>query len=666
MNAKVEGAKSTGRQVSLRSGGGVLADPAKIIDQTLPGGDLRIPVDKLSAPLKYEIPQPPQQYPRDKLSVWLQIKGDPTREALVTGRELGPITERVWPLQLEIPVALLTERATPEEPTEWQLIYHLIANGSNPGTPIPTDYKIDKTPPYRTKTPDTNVSPPAIVFPLDLPPNKEIDDAYLGAHPGGIEVTVTPAISNAEPTDKCDIYWGMPADPEYQTPVLVDQPLDTGKILMPQKIFLDSKEGLNTLTFVVKDLAGNISRRSKPDVRVVRRLAPPVPLKPIVPLADGTDGDTLIDVADCKRGVTIEVPVPIPSAPSDTIKAYWGKFELIEKPVGANTTLVFDVDYATVIKPDYGVTDGSVQTTVKYEMFRGSGAPITTESIVIDVDISYPGPVNPDEPDEVNPVLNYPRLVSSQLVDNELDDNDYGHDADIFIQLYDVPATEAAQSITVFYDDVELSPAYLLQPGEENTEIKAAVVPWSIIEKKLNATVNIKWRLSAVGGANPAYSRDQPVKVDVEKIELPKVIVHNLVFESIGCPTLNFLPDTDPDYPGDGTPRRNIKVTIPYSTSFVDGRTLTLKWEGYEDEAATMPIVGTAVTKDLPLTAPVPDENIETDIGTYETHLKPVSDAFGKLTYTISGVTPESDPAIHFVFLKDNDDQYCEIANPIP
>jgi hypothetical protein len=48
------------------------------------------------------------------------------------------------------------------------------------------------------------------------------------------------------------------------------------------------------------------------------------------------------------------------------------------------------------------------------------------------------------------------------------------------------------------------------------------------------------------------------------------------------------------------------------------------------------------------------------------THFKPVSDGYGKLTYTISSVMPESDPATHYVFLLDNDGDYCEIANPIP
>jgi hypothetical protein len=666
MNAKVESA-SFNKQVSLRSGGTILVDGATIIKQNLPGGDLRIPREHLGAPLDYTIPQPPKQYAGDLLTVFLRVKDDPTKIPLMTGHPLGPVAERTWPMPFTIPLDKLQELATPETPTEYELVYVLVANGSNPGDEAITRYKIDKTRPYQTKTPPTDFSPSAAAFPTDLPPDKEIDDAYMGENPSGIEITLTRAPSNAELTDVCDVYFGDPADPAYATPVLKDVPVPVdGKINMPIKIFEDSREGLNTLTYEVKDLPGHISRRSKPNQRTVRRLAPPVALPPVVPLADGTDGDTLIDVADCKQGVTIEVTVPLPNSPNDTIIASWQGIDLPEQRVGTNTILVFPVDYSAVIKIAYGATDGPVPTKVSYKLFRGSGNMIATAETNFYTDISYPGPPNPNEPDPVNEALELPRLVSSQGVDNVLDDNDHGKDAKIFIQLYDAPPTESAQSITVFYDDQELDPPYLLQPGDEGTEIEAATVPWAIIEGKLNETVKIKWKLSAVGVNNPVFSEDQDVEVDITKIMLPKPEVKGLIYDSISCPALNFLPTDHPEYPGDGTSRRNLKVTIPYSASLVDGRTVTLKWQGFSDEAATIPIDGTDVTRNIPISDTVPPEGIETDIGDYMDNFKPVSDGFGKLTYTITGIVPESDPAVHFVFLQNNDDQFCEIANPIP
>ena len=662
MNAKV-GRIAASKQVSLQSGGGLLLDPALFPEQTLPGNDLRIPVAALDADLEYHIPRPVTQHDRDTLSVFMRVKGETTSTPIETRLPLGsPWADRIWPKELSIPLANLVELPTPEAPTQYELVYIMYAAGVNPSPETIAEFHIDKTKPYQVKTPPSDYSPDGVAFPADLPQTKEIDDEYISNHPNGIEITLTLAPSNAETTDKVDIYWGDVSDPAYfSTPVMSDVSVPgDGKITMPISIFEDSQEGVNTLRFIMTDLAGNVSRPSKAVQRTVRRLPPPVSVPPVVPLADGTDGDTLINLADCDQGVTVEIEVPQPSVFTDMILATWQDRDLPLERVENKTTLIIPVDYQTIIKPAYGATDGEVDTTVSYVMIRGSGDVVARNQTTIQVDISYPGPENPDEPKPVNPDLEFPRLVSSQNADNVLDDNDYGQPADIFIQLYDVPPTESGQSITVWYDDEELTPPYFLSPGEEGTEILAATVPWEVISKKPNATIKIKYVLAVVLGNNPVWSEEEDVTVDITKIDLPPPEVQGLENGAIACPTLNFVP------PNDGTSRRNLKVVIPFSPSLIDRRVVTLKWGGFSDEEATIPIPGTEVTKTYTIDGTVPAEGIEMDIGNYLVNFKPVTDNFGKLTYTITDVTPESDPAIHFVFLKDNNDDFCEIANPIP
>ncbi|UVK85977.1 hypothetical protein LOY52_13815 [Pseudomonas sp. B21-051] len=657
MNTRVRNT-AFNKQVRLQ-GKGQLDLPGATIPDRIPG-DGRIPKEILdkNLPLPYTIPQPPEEYEGDTLDVNLYINGSTTPVQLLFDHELGPVAGRLWPLPLEIPLTRLVELRTPETPTEYVLEYIIQAGGTNPTPADTTQYRIDRTYPYKVKEPASDLSPPAIAFPADLPHDREIDDVYLGSHPGGIDVRITLARLNAEATDVCDIYFGITTDPDYATPVLKDVVVPpTGFINIPLSILSALKDGVNTLTFTVKDRAGNISRRSRADTRVVRHLAPPVAEKPVVPLADGKDGDTLINVADCVTGVTVDVPVPQPSAPSDSIRVYWGSTQAgSEQPVGANTMLVFPVDYA-IIKAEYGVTDGPVPTNVRYEMFRGAGAPIAKEDTDIDVDIFQDGPPNRDEPSDVNPDFELPRLVSSQGVDNILDDNDHGEDADIFVKLYAAPPAESALSVTVFYDDVPLTPDILLQPGDEGKELGPVVVPWSLIELKQNATIKTKWRLSRIGGNNPVFSREEDVVVNITKIDLPAPVVNGLFRNRISCATLNFPPT------GDGTARRNLKVTVPQSPSMVVGRTVTLTWEGFSDANATVPIPGTRVQViDRPVPDPVVD--MEFEIGVYATHLKPVSGGWGKLTYTISSVIPESTPAIHGVFLLNNEGQFCEEVNP--
>ncbi|ROM70576.1 hypothetical protein BK653_01405 [Pseudomonas brassicacearum] len=661
MNVKV-GRIGPSKQVSLSGDGGMLADPATFPDQTLPGNDLRIPRSALDADLEYRVPQPTTEYARDTLDVFLRVKGQTATTTLEDKLPLGPIADRTWPKELYIPLNHLVELPTPEAPTQYELVYVMWANGVNPGDTAVTEFHIDKTKPYQVKDPQSDFSPDGVTFPADLPQTQEIDDEYISNHPTGIDITLTLAQFNAEATDKVDIYWGDISDPSYfSTPVMSDVPVrPDGKITMPIDIFENSQEGVNTLRFIMTDLAGNVSRPSKAVQRTVRRLPPPVSVPPVVPLADGTDGDTLINLADCSQGVTVEIEVPKPSAYNDIIQATWQGRDLPPVRVEDKTLLVFPVDYTTIIKPAYGATDGEVDTTVIYVMLRGSGDVVARNQTTIQVDISYPGPENPREPDEVNPALNLPRLVSSQGEDNVLDDNDYDQDAHIFIQLWDSPPTESGQSITVWYDDVPLTPTYFLAPGEEGTEIPAATVPWDVIARKPNEVIKIKYQLSVVLGNNPVWSEDEDVDVDITKIDLPAPEVQGTINNAIACRTLNFVPPTD------GTSRRNLKVVIPFSSSLIDTRVVTLKWGGFSDENATIPIAGTEVTKTHTITGTVPPEGIEMEIGDYFVNFKPVTDGFGKLTYTITDVVPESDPAIHFVFLKDNNDDFCEIANPIP
>ena len=656
MNAKV-GNSPMSHTVAPETFSGVLSNPT-IPAQNLPGGDLRIPLSALNAPLLYTVPAPSVAQDDDDLLDVFLLSEDSPEDFLLDLFPLGPVADRTWPMQLYIPLDRLVELSEPETPTEYQLVYVLWSRGQNPGVEYATRYIIDRTAPYKTKRPPTDFSPPVAEFPADLPPGRVIDDDYTSSHPGGVVITL-PAYANFDPTDVCDVYWGILGSPGYSTPVLEDIPVPPSRqITLPIGLFVNAMQGLNTLQFRVKDLAGNISKMSRGDQRRVEALPAPVPTLPVVPLADGTDGDTLIDLADCNQGVTVEITVPQPSSPNDMILVTWGG-EPVNPPqrVGDDELLVFPVDYE-VIKRAYGATDSEVNTTVAYTMLRGSGVVIAEGDVVIQVDISYTGPVNPNEPDPVNPILSFPRLVSSQDVDNELGNGDHGEDANIFIQLYGAPPTEAGQIVTAYYDDTELEPFYLSR-GQEGDEIGPIPVPWSLIERKLNATVFIKWKINSVLGNNPMYSENQPVLIDITHVDLPKPLVQGLRNENISCPTLNFIR-------GDGTTRRNLKVVVPFSAALVPPRTVTVDWGGFTDEDATIPIAGTATSVDYVITGPVPPTGIELFIGEYFANFRPVSGGYGKVTYTVETITEESTPAIHEVYLTDGDLFYCEVANPIP
>jgi len=661
MNAKVENKRlsETGlKNTKLRQAGRAPNAPLRIIAQNLPGGDLRIPLAATRADLQLLMDRPvaPEHY-LDEFQVTLL--GNPVPDVLYPRQLLGPVAGRTWPRPLVVPQRLLVEHRVPATPTQYQLEFLWWERGSNISTPEITTFLIDLTPPYKEKDPPKDLSPAAASFPADLPRTQDIDDDYIADHPGGIVITLPTAYPNYQATDTVAVFWGIPSSPSYATPVLPRVPLPAnGEITIPISVFENSEDGLNRLTFVVTDLAGNPSKRSSPGERNVKRLAPPVALQPIVPLADGTDGDTLIDLADCATGVTVEVTVPLPNGSRDSIIAYWADEYLGEQYVGTETLLVFPVDYATVIKPKYGNTDGIVPTHVHYEMFRRSGPPIAQSDTDIDVDISYEGPVLPNEPDPVNDDLELPRLVSFSGVENELGDDDFNQPAEIFIKLWAAPPTEEGQIVTVFYDDVALRPIYLVS-GQEDTEVSTEV-DWATIALKNHRTVQVRWELTSIDGNNPIKSLAEDVLVAITEITLLAPQVQGLTGGGtlISCPTLNFEA-APPD------PRRNLTVVIPYSPALIDGRTVTLRSAGYRDDLATDLILGTEVTKDHPIVGTVPPEGIEMNIGDYFINFKPAHDGYVKVTYTVTSVASESDPSIHEVWLLAGN-IFCEVARPIP
>ncbi|MHC8377397.1 hypothetical protein ACYZT3_15655 [Pseudomonas sp. MDT1-16] len=670
MNAIVEKAKLSRRAVLEKSygkSGGVLANPGPVIipAQTLEN-DLRIPVAALSAPLLYTIPKPTEpEDPDDLIEFKIRKKGQTNWQEIEPFLELGTIADRVWPLPCQIPLRYLAEESTPETPTEYEVQYIYWYGATNEGNSEITTYAIDRTAPYKVKTPASNRSPGAASFPADLGPNDPIDETYIGNNPGGITIKAA-TYSNYHDTDVIKVFWGI-------APAVGDQPVFEGllppsyEVIVPIDVFVNSSEGLNTLIYVVTDLAGNKGKTSNPSYRIVKRIDDPtVFASPVVPLANGVDGDDLIDLADCKQGVDIVIDVPTPNAASDTIMAYWGTVELGEKRVDASVDgkLTWDnVDFS-IIKQVYGNTDGDEETNISYKMFRGPRV-IGGNDVDVKVNIAYIGPVNPNEPDPVNDALNPAVLKIGDSSVDKIVEADYGKDAEISIKLFAPPATEEGWLIDIFYDDVKVGETIRLTGGQEGTTL-TRTLPWKTIFDQQSGTKVLRWVLYTAANPNPVKAPPKDIPVDAFPIETPMPEVLNLAgpLRRIGCSTLNFVP------PGDGSNRRNLSVRIPKSDYTVDGETITLSWAAYTSAEQPELVPGTETTADFKINGTFPDIGEPIYIGTYETHLKPANRANGHLSYTITrtGIapTPPSVVAKHFVLLTNSEAQYCEEVNPIP
>lgn len=667
MNSRVDKAILSRSAVLQKSygAGGVFADPVgvTITAQTLPGGDLRIPLAALSAPLNYTIPLPTEpEDPDDMIEFKIREKGTTTWMDIEPMQVLGPIAGRTWPLLKTIPInPWMVEKNTPEFPTEYEIKYVYWYAAVNEGNSEIITYGIDRTAPYRVKQPPSNLSPKAATFPVDLPPTAVIDEAYIGNNPSGITLTAA-AYGNYHATDILRAWVGRAPDPVRDQPVL-EIPLPSSReFTIPIDVFVNAEEGVNTVIYRVRDLVGHLSKVSNPASREVKRNADPTVFEPpVVPLAS----DDLIDLADCHLGVKLEATVPTPNAPTDTLMGYWDTEELGEKLVSTavDGKLVWDVPYS-IIKKVYGNTDGDEETEFSYAMFRGNRHIGGNEDKTF-VNIHYIGPPNPNEPDPVSPGLEQPVLTFTGGSTDEVAETDFGQDATISIKLFAAPPTEEGWLVTIYYNNVQVGTPIALIPGQEDN-ILTRTLPWDTIFAQGIGDKPLHWVLHTALNPNPTGCVPKDIPVAAFPIQTPAPSVQNLAgpLRRIGCSTLNFVP------PGDGTTRRNLTVIIPKSAYTVLGETITLRFAAYTDTTPPELVPGTEITADLPVPDPYPNAGALVDIGVYAIHFKPANRTNAVLTYSITRAgatpTPPSAEAKHFMLFTNSEGQYCEEVNPVP
>ncbi|MFW6749760.1 hypothetical protein ACKUG4_03615 [Pseudomonas glycinae] len=665
MNSRVEKAILSRRVLLQKSYGasGAFADPPAVTipAQTLPGGDLRIPVAALAAPLVYTIPKPTEPEDEDDLIEFkIRVKGTTPWLDIEPMQILGPIAARQWPLQKNIPLGeWMSEKTTPETPTEYEVQYIYWYGAVNEGHSDIKTYIIDRTAPYRVKEPASNLSPKAANYPASIPPGSVIDEAVIANNPNGINLTAA-AYGNYHATDELWAWFGKAPVPEIDEPVLKVTLPASREFTIPIQAYVDAEEGNNSVIYQVRDLAGNVGKKSSPVTREIRRIADPTVFEiPVVPLA----ADDLIDLADCNQGVTLKAEVPVPNAPTDTLAAYWGSEELGEKPVSGAVggKLIWDVPYAT-IKKVYGNTDGDETTEFSYAMFRGNRRIGGNKDTTL-VNIFYIGPVNPNEPDPDNPDLKQPVLQFAGGSTDKVEESDYGNDATLSVELFAAPPTEEGWKASIYYDG-ELVRTFELKDGDEGT-ILPAPLPWSTIFTQGPGTKPVHWILHSDSNPNPISCTPKDIPVAAFPIQTPAPEVQNLAgpLKRIGCATLNWGA-------GDGTSRRNLRVIIPKSAYTVPGEKITLSFAAYTDTTPPVLVPGTDTEAELDVPDPYPDAGAPIDIGTYATHFKPANRANGVLSYTItrSGTTPTPDSAKaqHFILLTNSEAQFCDEVYPAP
>jgi len=669
MSAIIEKGKAV-LQSKTKRADGILVDPPAAPTfpaQTIPDGDKRIPVAHLDKDLDYLIRKPTLEADRDFIQPQIRKKGTTVWNDILVDQylELGPVASRDWTQPFKIAQSFLREDPTPEEPTEWEFRYIFWADGTNDVASLESSFAIDRTPYNVVKTPPSDRTPGAPTWPSDLGPTAPIDDAYLDGKTG---IIVKPFIAhNYLPNDIFHWFFSPAPDPERDTPVHKGSLSPTNRDTeIPAAVFLAAEEGPNRLVYVNIDAPGNRARASNFSQRNVVHTPKPDPgtvFPPIVTLADGVDGDNLInreDMLSDPRGVEIVVKVPTPNSPRDTIFVTLHNEQVgTEQRVENATELKFYAPRA-LVEQIYGDTDGIVQRTVAFEMFRGV-EDLATDSVDIDVDISIVG---------ADP-LPAPSLETTAGSDNEIKESDYRDNGiQASLAMPATPPTEEGWLLDFIFGSKTFA-TVPLTTGQEGTTISRNL-PWSVVEALGGGLTHVlRCEIYVPTGNNRNKSAPRGIPVEAFPIQMDAPEILNLAGPArrIGCATLNFPTGT---LPGDGTPRRNLQVRILPNAFTVDGEEITLKYIAYPSNDPSTPIPDTDAETKYPISGTFPTDGVVIEIGDYEEDFKPAHQALGHVWYVISrggpgnNPTPDSGVAIRELDLDDSEGRFCEDFVPTP
>jgi hypothetical protein len=442
--------------------------------------------------------------------MWDAVRQGPAQYSFKT-----PIAAGAFPIQLTLP-AEATLFSGPHNLT------YVVNLGGNTTTSDPLPIFIDQG------APNFGQAGPLVTLPPEVE-SQGITKEYLEAN-GSVVITV-PEYNDKKIGDVVTVYFGK--TPQSAAVVATVTRADT---TAPVNVSLTTaqvgtEEGEKWIFYKLEDRVGNAGPNSafKP-VRVVLTAAP-IDLEPLtVPLA----GDGLIDMVDANVGVQVQIEAYTNFVPGDMAVVTWDGLPVTAAPIAGTGPSLVTVPYATLLN---GNKDEKT-VNVTYVIKRGDLTYPEGTTVPVNVDLRTPGPVNPDDPDPVNPALDLVEVLgATSQTPNTLTIDDAGQAATATVVLYD--GFKADDVMQLYWSGVEVpdsgDPAVAggtyVVTGSEAADFKVQFsIPWTIIETAgNNKALPVRYSI-AHPSVNEAviFSEDQPVEVSVKQVTLPKAEFLNL------------------------------------------------------------------------------------------------------------------------------------------
>jgi len=448
-----------------------------------------IPVNETYAPLTVD------------LKVWEAAEEDYTYQLYWNGERHGPekliaATDQPGdPLTLEVPVELLLEgRHSLKYRT-----YSPDADSENFSDEFPVI--IDRTAPGKPLL-------AALQFPVEV--QNGLTAAELERLGGKLEVQVAGYTGMAK-HDVIHTFWGDVAGP---TAVVDEDDMGLNKVVFDfSKEFLESIDtGSHVVKYRVIDRAGNTSDDSVETT--ITLLLEEVPDNYPAPIVDVSVGG-LIDYAEAKLGVMIDIPQYPGASAFDEIVLYWGDdspmlpVQLPPGNEGEDVVLSLRVPFETIATKPVG------EVSITYTVTRNNQLSGTSLPAVVDIFLTLPVPVP-----TTAPIVQGTSLQNPNKDDNFIDEDDYE---------FNSRAIVAWTSEFKINDDIHLSwgdqqRLQWYQIKEEDVAAsKDLIIPIANSIMKAQGTgseIPVRYTVTREGNPNPTLSPIQKVTVR-SKEDLP-------------------------------------------------------------------------------------------------------------------------------------------------
>ncbi len=348
----------------------------------------------------------------------------------------------------------------------------------------------------------------AMVFPAETQDGVLTSDELTAM--GDVLTTEVPGYSGMAWGDRIRTFWGSVAGPEH---TVTASEVNEDKVMLNfTRTFLESLGDVkDPAYYTVTDRAGNVSINSL--AKTFQLFLKAIPQDYPAPQCDQA-ADGVIDDADARATVAVDIPqYPSPQV-GDKITLYWGASPLAEVALQAgdetsDPVFTLNVPYAIIALAGDGDVD------LRYEVRRNDLLVGGSLPLSVNVNLTLPGPQDPDPETPENEALDLPIIRGTSdnpnNEDNVIDEDDFLLEANAVIGWKDEFAI--SDRISLYWGSQSTPVAYTLRSTDVGRDLLLTIPNDVLVTEGTGEGIRVYYTVTHAGNPNTSRSGVQTVTV---------------------------------------------------------------------------------------------------------------------------------------------------------